>query len=488
MKKITYILTLLTLCCVISCEEIDRYPRGLQSTGTFFASETDALEALAGIYDNLQNWAFYTAKLDGMTNNSFERGMSNFGLVARLSHNPTSGPQSTIWNTAYKGVQRSNYLINNVDKIPSAPEVISILKAEGRLLRAYWYHVLVSYFGDVPYYTEQLTVEELNNIERTPRATVITNILDDLEAAIAVLPVNPGDTYRASKGAALGIKTRVQLYEKNWSGVIEAYNAWNAIKDEAGYGLDADYRNMFLAAGENGPEAIFQVNFVGEGIDNLSQYHVPQVNWRDYREVQPLLSFILDHEVVGDTDPEDPFIGRDPRAAFNIADEEVTDGTAISETGYMIRKMTEDVPRGTPYDQLKGDNIMLVRYSDMRMMFAEAENELNGPSAAVYDVIDEIRTRPTVGLPVIDRAVINNKDKLRDAIYSERKFEFAYEGLWYHDLKRRDDAYIKAQMSLVTEDNRLTSFESQGTDKYRLLPIPRNEMDINSSLSQNTGY
>lgn len=485
MKKIKYIILSIALLSVMSCEKLDRFPRDQQSTGTFFTAESDALEALAGVYEELQQWSFQMPYIDCATNTSNQRG-STWGLVGTLSHDENSGPSSTVWQRAYRGIARANYLINNVDMIPAGESVITEFKAEARFLRAFFYHILIHHFGDVPYFTEQLSVEELNSIERTPKATVLAAIMDDLNEAIAVLQVVPGDAYRASRGAALAIKTRVLLYEKDWQGVIEAYNAWNAIAGEAGYGLGDDYRNMFLEAGENGPEAIFQVNLVGGGVDNM----YTQRNWRAYRNIQPFEGFILDHEVIGETDPEDPFAGRDPRAAMNMFNEQDVDGTIIAATGYIIRKGTEDgiYGSGADWSMLAGNNIMLVRYSDMRMMFAEAENELNGPSAAVYDVIDEIRTRPTVEMPVIDRGAYATKDQVRDLIFQERKIEFVFEGLWYQDLKRRDDAFILNEMSQVTFDNRSETFNSFGTQKYRLLPIPRSEIDINSNLVQNPGY
>lgn len=486
MENLKYTILALTIVGILACvKDLDRFPRDQQSTSTFFKTESDALDALAGIYEELQQWAYQMPHIDCATNLAENRGGS-WGLVGTLSHNEQSGPSSIVWNRAYRAIARINYLINHVDNIPSDESIINTFKAEGKFLRAYFYHILIHHFGDVPHYSEQLTVEELNSIERTPKETVLDHILKDLNDAIATLPIVPDEIYRASRGAGLAVKTRILLYEKDWQGVIETYSSWKAIATEAGYGLADNYRDMFLKAGENGPEAIFQVNLVGDGIDNL----LTQRDWRAYRQIQPFESTIDDHEIIGTTDPSNPFEGRDSRAAMNIFDEEAEDGTVISSTGYVIRKGTLDglYGSGVDWSQVPGHNIMLVRYSDMQMMYAEATNELNGPSDEVFDIIDEIRTRPTVELPEIDRNLYTSKEQTRDLIFQERKIEFMFEGLWYQDMKRRDDAFITEEMNKVVFDNRSETFASLGTQTFRLLPIPRSEIDINPNLSQNPGY
>jgi hypothetical protein len=143
----------------------------------------------------------------------------------------------------------------------------------------------------------------------------------------------------------------------------------------------------------------------------------------------------------------------------------------------------------------------MLRYSDVLLMFAEAENEINGPTQAAYNAVNMVRRRG-FGKPV------NTPDTLADlpaglgefdfmnAIRKERFCEFAYEGLRKHDLLRWGN-YVSTMQQLVTEyQATMPSTLSQAaigqagriTSRSVLFPIPNSEIAVNPYTSQNPGW
>ena len=156
-----------------------------------------------------------------------------------------------------------------------------------------------------------------------------------------------------------------------------------------------------------------------------------------------------------------------------------------------------------------GACVIVFRYAEVLLTYAEAANELDGPSAQVYEYLDQIRTR--AGMPVVDRAKYSTKEKLRELIRRERAVELAGEGLRRADLLRWKDANNKmlAETLLNGKLNRITgTINYSETDPYkravvkgegfienrqfaaknRYLPIPQTSMDKNPKLKQNSGY
>jgi hypothetical protein len=124
-----------------------------------------------------------------------------------------------------------------------------------------------------------------------------------------------------------------------------------------------------------------------------------------------------------------------------------------------------------------------LRYADVLLMYAEAQNEAGGPDASVYDALDQVRARADVNMPPVDRGKYNSQALLREYIRNERRVELACEGHRYFDLKRWRIA-----------EEKLDGFEvpGGGTMVFRpenyLLPFPQKETDRNTELKQNDGY
>jgi hypothetical protein len=118
------------------------------------------------------------------------------------------------------------------------------------------------------------------------------------------------------------------------------------------------------------------------------------------------------------------------------------------------------------------NNFPIIRYAEVLLILAEAENEISGPTAAAYDAINQVRTR--AGIAALQGL---SQDDFRNAVYLERRHEFVAECKKWFDLIRTG-RFIQA----MTDDGKIVS------DKYKLFPIPQREMDINNLLEQNPLY
>jgi hypothetical protein len=148
--------------------------------------------------------------------------------------------------------------------------------------------------------------------------------------------------------------------------------------------------------------------------------------------------------------------------------------------------------RGTDLD---GANVIIYRYAEDLLNYAEAKNELSGPDQTVYNAINEIRRR--AGQP--DLATGLSKDEMRAHIRRERRIELSFEGKRFYDMRRwkiADEIFSKPIYGMkITEENGKLRYEKVvvrnvtfDAPKNYLSPIPQYAIDQNPKLKQNPGY
>jgi hypothetical protein len=223
-------------------------------------------------------------------------------------------------------------------------------------------------------------------------------------------------------------------------------------------------------------------------------------------------------DAIGDAgsgfDPYNPYQNRDPRLLYSIfvpgdslpngsifnpkPDSKTGDAVystfVVSPTGYNLKKYVNKEDLSTPGNC--GINLILVRYAEVLLTYAEAKTELNQVDASVYDAINEIRQRPDVNMPAI--ASGKTQDEMRSIIRHERMVELAFEGLRYFDILRWKIAETVMPgkvygMTYVDDDGNLQTVEVTGwtnlfNSRNYQWPIPQNELDLNSQLTQNPGW
>jgi len=159
-----------------------------------------------------------------------------------------------------------------------------------------------------------------------------------------------------------------------------------------------------------------------------------------------------------------------------------SDGTTINFEPHIGKFWDQEAePRGNNTNS----DVIYLRYADVLLMYAEALNETNnGPTTEAYNAINEVRKRARYN-GVVEQNILPDLSGLSysefcDAILNERRLEFVMEGSRYNDLRRFGKLVEAVEASGKENIN--------PQDFHYLLPIPQRERDLNTKLTQNTGY
>lgn len=489
------------LCCSCSKNFLDKNPLDRPSSQTFWASETDVQLALTGCYSTLRGNSsaygglplnFERGYLDGLTDIGYVYwGLFSISDMSLGNINATSQLPALVYTDCYKGIAACNYFLDNVDKATMvSADKIREYKGEARFLRALFYFELANSFGGVPLYKTSPATPDDAKVAQSSVQDVIAFVKEDLDSAIAVLPDTTYTNGHAVKGSAMGIKTRVLLYNQDWAG---AATLAQQIMNSGRFSLYNDYASMFLNAGQtNNPEIMFSCEYLtpdatgvyGYNIEYTAQVFLRQ-NFMDSYEC-------TDGKSIAESplyNSFNPYANRDPRfyATVRLPGEDwpgfYTYAT-FNPSGVENKKLVDTtIPGDYSHAYLNDWDFILLRYADILLMYAEAQNELSGPDATVYAAIDAVRARPAVNMPPVDQSKYSTQDQVRKYIWHERAIEFAMEGLRFFDLKRWHIADTLLPTIVDASGSHLV-FD----DRQYLWPFPQSELDVNPNLKQNPGY
>lgn len=545
MKRIfTYIVAGMSLFATSSCSDfLNTVPHDALSPSTTWKTEQDAEKFLVGCYNGWidEGGIFYW-------DCTSDYGYSNFlwdGYQSIGNGTMTAGLKEVAEYYDFKKIRRCNDFLTNIENVPFADEAKKKdMIAQVKLMRAYDYFNKNWLYGGVPIIESYESREEAQ-VPRNTEAEVNKFIEDELDEAIPMF-MNDKATTRGyiDRATALAVKMRHALYYEKYD---RAKEAAQAIIDMGKYKLDSDFLHIFTLAGRDSEEIIASAQYLENYDGNSSigsMYNNADGGWS---AMVPSWYLVDDYEMnngltkeeAGDFyDPVHPFANRDPRMAMTIAfpgmDWEKEDGTieilntlndSINDKKNINYANGEDNASKTgltwgkyllPLSQYAdmwdtGACTILFRYAEVLLSYAEAENELNGPSDNVYGKLNLIRNR--VGMPSVDKAKYSTKEKLRELIRRERSIEMAGEGLRRADILRWKDDTGKMVAETVMPGNflrpggiinydeldpykraeiipdSLVLVESRGFAPHnRYLPIPQTARDVNSKLDQNPNY
>lgn len=526
MNKILFACILAVMIAGCSKHVLDTEPNNSYTESTYWTSDKNALAYLSGCYQALTfNGLFgYATPLweETATPNAYDYGNSDgFSLIALGTQNATNASTGNIttgiingrWSDAYGGVGRCNTFLDNIDKVPVLDTALRArMKAEAKFLRALFYDMLETYYGDVPLILDEPDLTAQGNLPRTPRAQVVQQMLKDLDEAVPELPVKytGSDIGRATQGAALGLIARVLLFEASplnntgndlskWTAAAQAAQAVMNLTG-AGYGLFPDYRGLFLPANEDKQETVFDVQYslVSPGLGNSFD-----LIDRSYNTNAPLLDLANAYECTDGLpitqsplyDPSDPYNNRDPRMSKTIVYPgakflgAITTATSPFQiTGYGVKKYSiYDSTSSTNLINQAGKsetNYMVIRYADILLMYAEAQNESVGPDASVYNAVNQVRTR--AGMPALPAGL--TQTQMRDAIHLERRIELACEGFYYTDIRRWKTAEQVMNATIYNSRDQPIVTRTFNAARDYWWPIPQTQRDLDANLSQNPNY
>jgi len=483
----------------------------------FWKSEEDAFLALNGVYSALQSKSLYGGNLngwqgfpgfDGLGDNSF----NNFkweGLGDYMEGNvdPSNNPIKNIWNDLYRGIARVNSVIKNVNEISEdlvSPEKKKELLGQGYFLRALLYFNLAVYWEDVPLITVPQTLDEAF-VPKNSYAEVTEQIRADLKLAVDYLPPSwPPDLYGyATKGAALGLFARVQLYNHVYDGPDSVLS----LTDQAmnlGYSLHPDYAALFTPENETSPEVVFSVRFLREtGTSNGEIFSGTFVGFPK-GDLRPMRNLAEDYYCIDGLPITESTLyqpgnttrgnNRDPRATATIYFNKGelfpprSDGEfpANGPTTYGQKKYIRTLPdaEGNAVFGEGSQDFYVIRYADILLMRAEAMAE-TGNIAGATALINEIRDR--VDMPHVEavEGAVDQQEMIA-VVRHERRVELAMEGLRFMDLKRWgivEEAFSRAQADNASGYNPV--YRGQ---KSEVFPIPQAEIDVNPNLVQHPAW
>lgn len=507
-----------------SCDKelLDTVPNDRISSAVYWKTEKDATLAANAIYTYLEGTSIFS--WDGMSDiGHTNQGFATEANIERGQYDALNSRVSSEWTDAYAGIRAANSFFANVDKVETKDEAkISRLKGEVKVLRAYLYIKLASLYGDVPLVTSEITLEESKNLTRTPVAEVWDFIAKELSEAANMLPVAQTEKGRVTKGAALALKARAMLYAQRYQ---EAATAAKEVMDLGVYGIYPAYEKLFTYAAEGNQEVILDKQFIKDTYrNNVFSYMAPYSQQASTSYFVPTKKLVDSYQMKNGKDitdpgsgfdPFNPYSNRDPRLGYSIyvLGDQLPDGKIYNSkpgsgtadavgfsfiatsTGFNVKKYINQEDLAQPSNG--GINIILIRYAEVLLTYAEAKIEANQIDQSVLDAINSVRQRPDVNMPPIEN--VSSQSELRDIVRRERLVELAFEGLRHIDIRRWGIAGDVMPgrilgMTYTDDTGALKTIEIESFEKVfnenrdYLWPIPQKERELNPQLTQNPGW
>ena len=493
---------------------LDQQPTSQLSTTVLWKQPSDADLILAGCYSTLlANTSgfgvdqFLPYAWDSYSDDIFDtNGFAGQTALNNGINATTSRFVNDTYINAYKAIAYINYFLANVDKVLTGDQ-LKQYKAEAYFLRGFYYFLLAQTYGNVIITTNDYigSGDYTEPKEKSPRSEVMKQVDSDLDLAIAGLPDVAYGSGRAVKGTAQGYKVRALLVEKKYQ---EAAALASAIIGSNKFSLNQDYSANFYKPGQNSsPEIMFSVKFGQPNVSHPGPASLTSqlLTNRNFQATQDLINeyemangrFV--NEAGSGYDPAKPAENRDPRLrrTFFFAGDTKAQGwpftgsKSVAKPGddfwivgfYLIKKWVDPSLIDPTFPVRDETDLVLLRFADVRLMYAEAQNEAVGPDAAVYQQVNDVRAR--VSMPPLPAGL--SQAQMRDRIRHERRVELAVEGLRYFDLRRWGIAIQK--LNGFVQNPVFPNVKTKYEEKYDFWPIPQTEIDRNATaLTQNPGY
>jgi hypothetical protein len=479
-------------------------------------------------------------------------------ILSTASYNSYTIPaDENLWAYYYTGIRKANIFVNNIDVVPVMAKYKGysqkyVWKSEARFLRAMFYFELAKRYGGVPLLGNKVfTISDNVALPRNSFDDCIKYIVSECDAIKDTLLTTPfdnpnADAHRVTKGAALALKAKALLYAASPlfnGGNIDAANPLTGYADNStarwaaaaaaekdvinlgSYTLLTNYKDIFLT--QNNTEMILTRQ---TGSDNIIESTNAPIGFpgaaakgqtspsQQLVDAYPMNNGLPITDLSSGYDNNNPYVNRDPRLTYTVfyngarwlnSDLQLYEGgqskpnTSLQQTktGYYMRKFMGNEENANSFQSHNAD-WLIIRYADVILGYAEAENEVNGATGDVYSAMISIRKR--AGLTAGGNGLYGlkagmSKDEMRDAIHNERRLEFAFEESRYWDLRRWKTAGTVMNeplkgMSINKIGSSLTyNIVTAQANKFTapqmyLYPIPYDEVLKNPNMKQNPGW
>jgi len=554
MKKIFYSLIFAICIFGMSCENkfddlpVDYYDIKDVLTDSVFVigGVNDMYNALPDGYNRLGGNSMIASTID----EAIQSGTGTEAQYMALGGWSASTLRDDAWSSSYAAIRKVNIFLNKIypeipEKLFRSDRTVELLVGQSYFLRGFFYFELVKRYGGVPIITEVLGIEDGKNISRDSYDDCIEYIVDQCDKAAVILPDVwdlPNNNFgKATKGAALALKSRVLLYAASplfndqskpqntpehgayrsdkW--VAAAQAAYDVISLKV-YQLSTDYAAFFTTLDKNKEIIFSKMSNKNNNVEMLNGPtgftdgkggSCPSLELVDAYQMNDGSSFDWNNPVHA----QDPFLNREPRfyasVLYNGASwmgniiQTYEGGRDMgnvnsTKTGFYLKKfMSEDAQwfGGTPGSTFHC--FPFIRYAEILLNFAEAMNEAYGPEDAgslgmtALAAINMVRARADV--PPLPSGL--SPEEIRIRIQHERRIELAFEEHRHLDVRRWKLAesvfgkpvhglkILSAGDNSYTYDRKVAQNRVFRPEMY-LYPIPQSEINRNSSLDQNTGW
>lgn len=527
MKRINiYLVSALLMGTTVSCSDfLQKDPPSSPSQSIFWQKKSDFDSALAGTFSIMYEWPGEMSQIipcfDNLTDNSICQhnedtyGRSQTIALGDLDPN-TTGYVSYMYSHCYTGIARAHLVMENLALYEGSDMTEAdknFIMAQCKALRGYFYSWLYLCYKEVPLVTSSLTMENMYQPKST-RPEIYAQIMKDFDEAIAALPDKPySDSQMSgyfSPGALKAFKARLMLndaYDENGKAIPEKMKEIVPLLEEIqGYSLADRMRDNFISEKQlASPEIMFSVRYLAPNIthsmdlyygnwttcgvtrDLVDEFECTDgLKWGESPLTQEVDETLLSTNSMADdayNEREKLFQNRDPRLRETVThsgyatfpDEGYEDKgrlklTDQQQTGFGMMKYLQPTTVMPSYSTISDADVIILRYAEVLLMIAEAENEVNGPTQKVYDAVNAVRTRSEMP-PLPDNL---SQDEMRERIRHEWRVEFVFEGQRYFQLKR-----WKLMEELVdgAVDPALPTYIKVFKPAFYYWPIPQTEID-----------
>ena len=489
---------------ILSCTDfLEENNQSSLNPDSFYKTGTHAESALNAVYattrdifggfsgGNSSNWHLLEAVSGLSVNNSSSN--PDLNSLASLSYTSNLIHARNIWAGTYKLIGNANMVIENVPDIFMSEDRKKQILGEAYFLRAWAYFNAVRIWGDIPLLTSPVGTGSPDfYAERTSQSIVYDQIVSDLQfAETAGLPFID-QSGRVSTAAVKSLLSKVYLTMaghplNKTEHYADAAEKAKEVIDNGELSLFNTYGEIFLESNENKQEHIFSIQYapnVSANYESLSflpslnitkggavgwQTNLPETNFYnsfesgDKRKVNRQGWFYTDYFVGGSgaiTDLGGPHIFK----AFNVAN------------------FGSDTVEGNG----QGDflNFSVIRFAEVLLIYAEASNEVSGPTSAAIEAVKKVRDRAGLTTPTS-----LSKDLFRELVWKERWHELCFERITWFDMVRLKKVFNSKTGGFDNfVGHTVLSTNQSLQEKHLLFPIPALELVNNPNLTQNSGY
>ena len=490
MKEIKIKQLLITLAVLLSftaCQDFLE-PESLSTFDSkyIFSNAEDARKAVNAMYVHFSHDGFRSRLSNNMTGNTDieHAGGTSDGAryqIWRLDAQENNGDLRYIWDIGYQAIRDANIAIEGIlasDALKSEDIALSKnmyhLLGEAYTMRAYWYSMLIFYFGDVPFSTNAPAVDVEFNLPKENRNVILSNVIQDLidiEAKMKWADELQFGIEQINREYTIGMIARLALQrggyfltpELNMNREPDYLDYYTIARDYTkklmtlkDRELPADFRQVFLNQckfiSPVNSDILFEVPFaVGEGDVGwnigirVDPGNHPYGQGSNYMAIPPTYYYSFDKE-----DKRLPVTCGLYSINADFVQQLVSTGNINISQGKWSRHFL-DTPPGPSTNKGTGINWPMLRYSDVLLMFAEAENEISGPTAPAKEAFKRVRRRAfdeSVWNTKVDQYVANvsgSKEDFFSAIVDERAWEFGGEMIRKYELIRWNLYYEKVK-------------------------------------------